>query len=197
MCDNDSYLCYNVITEICKNGKEICNGTGYDKRKPFSGSDHVYTASCNWKYFPAALQHGRYHHCGALCGCGCACSSRINGNRDVLLNGFAQGITAGFAVLTSQRYGAKKMDGVRQSVSNGILLSLIGAIGFTAASLLFMRPLLHLMNTPENIFAQAYEYISLISLGMVANVFYNLFSSYLRAVGNSRMPLVFWCCRPV
>ena len=83
------------------------------------------------------------------------------------------------------------MDGVRQSVSNGILLSLIGAIGFTAASLLFMRPLLHLMNTPENIFAQAYEYISLISLGMVANVFYNLFSSYLRAVGNSRMPLVF------
>ena len=54
-----------------------------------------------------------------------------------------------------------------------------------------MNPLLHLMNTPENIFAQAYEYISLISLGMVANVFYNLFSSYLRAVGNSRMPLVF------
>ena len=48
MCDNDSYLCYNVITEICKNGKEICNGTGYDKRKPFSGSDHVYTASCSF-----------------------------------------------------------------------------------------------------------------------------------------------------
>lgn len=35
MCDNDSYLCYNVITEICKNGKEICNGTGYDKGSPF------------------------------------------------------------------------------------------------------------------------------------------------------------------
>ena len=128
---------------------------------------------------------GRYVGADALASVG------STGTVMFLLNGFAQGITAGFAVLTSQRYGAKKMDGVRQSVSNGILLSLIGAIGFTAASLLFMRPLLHLMNTPENIFAQAYEYISLISLGMVANVFYNLFSSYLRAVGNSRMPLVF------
>ena len=128
---------------------------------------------------------GRYVGADALAAVG------STGTVMFLLNGFAQGITAGFAVLTSQRYGAKKMDGVRQSVSNGILLSLIGAIGFTAASLLFMRPLLHLMNTPENIFAQAYEYISLISLGMVANVFYNLFSSYLRAVGNSRMPLVF------
>ena len=108
-----------------------------------------------------------------------------------LLNGFAQGITAGFAVLTSQRYGAKKTEGVKQSVSNGILLSVIGAVFFTAASILFMKPLLHLMNTPENIFADAYCYISLISLGMVANVFYNLFSAYLRAVGNSKMPLFF------
>ena len=128
---------------------------------------------------------GRYVGADALAAVG------STGTVMFLLNGFAQGITAGFAVLTSQRYGAKKTEGVKQSVSNGILLSVIGALFFTAASILFMKPLLHLMNTPENIFADAYCYISLISLGMVANVFYNLFSAYLRAVGNSKMPLFF------
>ena len=127
---------------------------------------------------------GRYVGADALAAVG------STGTVMFLLNGFAQGITAGFAVLTSQRYGAKKTEGVKQSVSNGILLSVIGAVFFTAASILFMKPLLHLMNTPENIFADAYC-ISLISLGMVANVFYNLFSAYLRAVGNSKMPLFF------
>ena len=128
---------------------------------------------------------GRYVGADALAAVG------STGTVMFLLNGFAQGITTGFAVLTSQRYGAKKTEGVKQSVSNGILLSVIGAVFFTAASILFMKPLLHLMNTPENIFADAYCYISLISLGMVANVFYNLFSAYLRAVGNSKMPLFF------
>ena len=128
---------------------------------------------------------GRYVGADALAAVG------STGTVMFLLNGFAQGITAGFAVLTSQRYGAKKTEGVKQSVSNGILLSVIGVVFFTAASILFMKPLLHLMNTPENIFADAYCYISLISLGMVANVFYNLFSAYLRAVGNSKMPLFF------
>ena len=54
-----------------------------------------------------------------------------------------------------------------------------------------MNPLLHLMNTPDDIFDKAYTYIILISLGMIANVFYNLLSSYLRAVGNSKAPLFF------
>ena len=128
---------------------------------------------------------GRYVGADALAAVG------STGTVMFLLNGFAQGITAGFAVLTSQRYGAKKTEGVKQSVSNGILLSVIGAVFFTAASILFMKPLLHLMNTPENIFADAYCYISLISLGMVANVFYNLFSAYLRALRNSKMLLFF------
>lgn len=108
-----------------------------------------------------------------------------------LLNGFAQGITAGFSVLTAQRFGAGKKDAVKQSVTNGILLSIIGAILLTVLGCSIMDPLLHLMNTPDDIFDMAYTYITLISLGMIANVFYNLFSSYLRAVGNSKAPLFF------
>ena len=54
-----------------------------------------------------------------------------------------------------------------------------------------MRPLLHLMNTPENIFQDAYTYIMIICGGLIATIFYNLLSSYLRAVGNSQTPLMF------
>lgn len=108
-----------------------------------------------------------------------------------LVVGFAQGITAGFSVLTSQRFGAKDSDGVKRSVANGILLSLICTIVLTFVGLICMKPLLRVMNTPENIFQDAYTYIMIIVAGLITTVFYNLFSSYLRAVGNSKIPLAF------
>ena len=108
-----------------------------------------------------------------------------------LIVGFSQGITAGFSVLTSQRFGAKDKDGIKSSVANGILLSIIFTIILNALSMLSMHTLLKIMNTPENIFQDAYPYIMIISAGLGATIFYNLLSSYLRAVGNSRIPLVF------
>ena len=108
-----------------------------------------------------------------------------------LIIGFAQGITAGFTILTSQRYGAKDEKAVRASVANGILLSVLVAILITVVGLSTMKPLLLLMNTPEDIFADAYTYSMLICSGVVACIFYNLFSSLLRAIGNSVVPLLF------
>ncbi len=108
-----------------------------------------------------------------------------------LVLGFAQGLTTGFTVLTSQCYGAGNNSRVKRSVANGILLSLIVSVVITLISVSLMRPLLKLMNTPENIFPDALRYISIICGGLVTSVFYNLFSSYLRSVGNSRIPLYF------
>ena len=108
-----------------------------------------------------------------------------------LLNGFAQGITAGFTILTSQRYGAKDEKAVRASVANGILLSVLVAILITVVGLSTMKPLLLLMNTPEDIFRDAYAYIMIVSGGILAQMLYNLLSSILRALGNSKLPLYF------
>lgn len=108
-----------------------------------------------------------------------------------LVIGFSQGMSTGFTVLTSQRFGAGDREGARRSVANGIILSAFVIAGMTVISLWAMKPLLRLMNTPENIMGDAYTYISIICMGIVANVYYNLFSSFLRAVGNSRIPLVF------
>lgn len=76
-------------------------------------------------------------------------------------------------------------------MANGILLSVLVAILITVVGLSTMKPLLLLMNTPEDIFADAYTYSMLICSGVVACIFYNLFSSLLRAIGNSKVPLFF------
>ena len=73
------------------------------------------------------------------------------------------------------RYGAKNEKAVRASVANGILLSVLVTILITVVGLSTMKPLLLLMNTPEDIFADAYTYSMLICSGVVACIFYNLF----------------------
>lgn len=108
-----------------------------------------------------------------------------------LVIGISQGLSTGFTVLTSQEFGAGNKNGTKISVANGTVLSLFVVLFMTAFSLILLNPILNLMNTPANIFADAHAYLSVICMGIVANVFYNYFSSCLRAVGNSTMPLVF------
>lgn len=113
------------------------------------------------------------------------------GNIMFLVLGFAQGLCTGFTVLTSQSFGAENYPRVKRSVANGILLALLVAIVVTILSTVSMRPLLRLMNTPDNIFEDAYTYIHIICLGTIFAVYYNLFSAFIRAIGNSRVPLYF------
>ncbi len=108
-----------------------------------------------------------------------------------LVLGFAQGLTTGFTVLTSQSYGAGDSRRVKHSVANGIILSAIVIVLTTLLSVIAINPLLRIMNTPDDIFTDASAYITTICYGIVASVFYNLFSAYMRAVGNSKTPLYF------
>lgn len=128
---------------------------------------------------------GRFVGAGALAAVG------ATGTIMFLITGFAQGITSGFAILTAQRYGAKDASGVKRSVANGMLLALFVTVILTAGCMIVMKPLLKIMNTPEDIFADAYTYIMIISGGIAASMFYNLFSACLRSVGNSQVPLFF------
>ena len=108
-----------------------------------------------------------------------------------LIFGFVVGMTAGFTVLTAQKFGAGDMAGMRRTVAGAGILSLAVGIFLTISFLLFMKPLLVLMHTPEDIFADAYAYIMIISGGILAQMLYNLLSSILRAIGNSKIPLYF------
>ena len=108
-----------------------------------------------------------------------------------LIIGFLTGLTAGFTVLTSQKFGAGKMDEMRQSVGNAALLSIIISVIMTAVSMVGMHSLLTLMHTPEDIFQDAYTYIMIICGGIFAQGLYNILASILRALGNSKTPLYF------
>ena len=113
------------------------------------------------------------------------------GTISFLILGFMMGLTTGFTVLTSQRFGAGDEEGVKKSVTNAILLSVVTTVIMTGVSMWGMDGLLRLMNTPEDIFEMSKTYIMIICGGMICSNFYNLLASILRAVGNSKVPLLF------
>ena len=108
-----------------------------------------------------------------------------------LIIGFLMGLTTGFTVLTSQKFGAGRMDEMRKTVGNAAILSAVIAVVMTAVSMLGMHRLLVFKHTPEDIFDGAYGYIMIICAGIFTQVLYNLVSSILRALGNSKTPLYF------
>lgn len=97
----------------------------------------------------------------------------------------------GFAVKTAQRFGAGDYEGMRKSVGLTVVLSTIVTVFLTVVSTLAVRSLLILMQTPEEILEEAYVYILVIFLGLLATMLYNMASAILRALGDGRTPLYF------
>jgi len=108
-----------------------------------------------------------------------------------LIIGFVQGLTSGFALITAQRFGANDEKGVRRSVAASIVLSVVVAVIVTLFASLTCMKMLEIMNTPPDIIDDAYSYIWVIFAGTSAPVFFNLFSSILRSLGDSKTPLIF------
>ncbi len=108
-----------------------------------------------------------------------------------LMIDLAVGLNSGYALVVTQRFGAKDEKRLRASIAGMIELDIVMTVLVTIASMVFLRPLMHFLNTPESIFEEAYSYIAVICSGLVVTVAYNLFSSILRAFGNSRTSLVF------
>src|SRR5699024_6189720 len=113
------------------------------------------------------------------------------GSLTFLIIGFAQGLPAGLAIITAQRYGAKGYRGLQKSFAASVVISLVVTVILTVLSLLFIRPMLQLMQTPPEILDQAQTFISIILLGIFASVSFNLLSNVIRALGDSRTPLFF------
>lgn len=128
---------------------------------------------------------------GKFVGTGALAAVGSTGTIMFLIYGFVVGMTAGFTVLTAQKFGAGDMYAMRRTVAGASILSLIIGGVLTAAFMILMKPWLMVMNTPEDIFADAYAYIMIISGGILAQMLYNLLASILRALGNSKVPLYF------
>ena len=108
-----------------------------------------------------------------------------------LILGFVQGACVGFGIPVAETFGAKDKGGLRKYLFNGALLCVVLSVVFTISTTLMAGPLLQLIHTPEELYADAVLYIRIIFLGIPATVLYNYASSVLRAMGDSQHPFYF------
>ena len=108
-----------------------------------------------------------------------------------LILGFVQGACVGFGIPVAETFGAKDKGGLRKYLFNGALLCVVLSVVFTIFTTLMAGPLLRLIHTPEELYADAVLYIRIIFLGIPATVLYNYASSVLRAMGDSQHPFYF------
>ena len=107
------------------------------------------------------------------------------------LLGLTIGLTSGFSVVTGQRFGANDDEGVRRSVAMSALLAVGLTVLLTTIAAWQMPLLMELMNISDELYADSYSYIIIITYGIVAMMMYNLLACICRALGDSRTPLYF------
>ena len=106
------------------------------------------------------------------------------------LIGFVIGLTQGFAISVARFFGAGDKKGVRKSVANMTVLTFMFAVPIAILGKVFIRNLLMLLNTPADVLSDSSDYAGIILMGMLFVSLYNMCSNILRAVGDSKTPLV-------
>lgn len=107
-----------------------------------------------------------------------------------MINGFFTGLSSGATVILAQFYGAENRDGVRRAMHTGITLSLILGLTITALGCGFGPTVLGWMKTPEECIGDASLYVRIYFAGAVASMLYNMEAGILRAMGDSRRPVL-------
>ena len=113
------------------------------------------------------------------------------GSINFLIVGFCMGVCNGFTIPIAQKFGAKDYKTMRAFFANSIYLSVAFAAVITTIVCIFTRDILTFMQTPENVFEYSYTYIFIIFAGIPATFAYNVLSGVIRAVGDSKTPLIF------
>ncbi len=106
------------------------------------------------------------------------------------LTGFIMGITNGFSVNISQACGEKDFSKLKEIIASSITISAVFAILFSAIGLLLLKPILQVMQTEDELLNDCLAYGYIIFSGLIITVAYNLLSSILRGVGDSKTPLL-------
>ena len=113
------------------------------------------------------------------------------GSVNFLVIGLCLGLCSGFSIPIAQAFGAKDEREMRRCVYHAVVLSGVLSLLFAVLSTVFCKPLLRLMNTPEEIIDASASYISIIFAAIPCCVLYNMASGILRSLGDSRTPVVF------
>ena len=118
----------------------------------------------------------------------------VGGSTGTIINlfiGIFVGLSSGFSVIISQHSGAKNEKLVSEGVHTAFTFSIIVGIIVSILGSILSEAMLSHMNIPENIMPMALPYLQIYFLGLAPNLIYNMGSGLLRAVGDSKTPLVF------
>ncbi|MCI1648223.1 MAG: MATE family efflux transporter [Bacteroides sp.] len=107
-----------------------------------------------------------------------------------LILGFCNGCCGGFGIPVAQKFGARDYSTMRRYVSVSLQLASVMSVVIAVVTSIFCSDILRMMRTPENIFQGAYYYLLVTFIGIPCTFFYNLLSSIIRALGDSKTP--FW-----
>lgn len=107
-----------------------------------------------------------------------------------LILGFCNGCCGGFGIPVAQKFGARDYSTMRSYVSVSLKLAAVMSVVIALVTSIFCADILSVMRTPENIFDGAYTYLLVTFIGVPCTFFYNLLSSIIRALGDSKTP--FW-----
>jgi len=101
------------------------------------------------------------------------------------------GFTNGLTIISAQSFGAKNFRLLHRSVATATVLSVSFTLLFSLITFLLMDVLLHIMNVPDEIYADTRSFLTVICAGVVMIVAFNLLSGFMRALGDSKTPLYF------
>lgn len=113
------------------------------------------------------------------------------GSLNFLIIGFALGLAGGFGIPVAQAFGAKNEKLMLNTIMNIVYLCIFFAVVLTIFTHFFTDTMLTMMKTPDNIYQEAYDYISIIFHGLTCTLAYNTLASVSRALGDSKTPVLF------
>lgn len=108
-----------------------------------------------------------------------------------LIMGFCNGSCAGFAIPVAQEFGAKDYSKMRAYVSNALRIAAVIAVVITIITCIFCERILKIVNTPADIFHDAWLFLMLNFLAIPFTIAYNILSGFIRALGDSKQPFYF------
>ena len=108
-----------------------------------------------------------------------------------LIIGFCTGSCSGFGIPVAQAFGARSYSDLRRYVANSLWVSLIISVVLAVVTSLLCERILFMMQTPHDILHHAYLYLLVTFIGIPFTFLYNLLSSLIRALGDSKTPFYF------
>ncbi|MEA4944434.1 MAG: MATE family efflux transporter [Propionicimonas sp.] len=128
---------------------------------------------------------------GRMLGVDALASVGAAGSLQFLLLGFTFGASGGMAIPVARAFGAGDLSGMRRYVAAGVMIAGGIAVMVTMIGVFFARPLLQLLDTPHTLIGNSTAFLAITFSGAAVTMAYNFLAATIRALGDSRTPLIF------